>query len=361
VSILTIEKSFRRQNVEILAAVRNTASKHKSDTSRSWSESAGVIRNLEWTRRGDFLEVSGTVTNVTKGSLSHLMLRIKLYNEDGRLLLTDDFHLTNRVLKSGQTSAFKYSCEWRPGIQDVSVTVCPYPSEMDISVDPSPQIKIREINELEDELLVGRKKVKIQKGDLVFARVDDVLDKSAALGGPVRLVTRSPYYHMFVYDHAGKFVHAFWPTTEENDIFRFYLKRPNLLLAFGRPLHKNFSEATPEEGAGAVRYSRTQIGKPYDVAANFSYLFRSDGLQKVPYFLRRIFDKSNRFKSTRKWQCSGLACAAWYHASGIVFADNLHDRMYLSPADIAESIYCKLICNLKISEGEPLLLIRKDS
>ncbi len=344
--------------MEILTAVTKKIPRQVSDTSRSWSANAGLIRNLTWTRCGDFLEVSGTVTNAAKEGLSHLMLRIKLYNEEGRLLLTDDFHLTNRLLAPRESSKFKYSCEWRPGIRDVSVAICPYPSELDISVDPSPQIKIREINEQEDELLVGRKRVKIQKGDLVFARVDDVLDKSAALGGPVRLVTRSPYYHMLVYDHAGKFVHAFWPTTEENDIFHFYLTRPNLLLAFGRPLHKDLSEASPEEGARAIRYSRAQIGKPYDVGANFSYLFRTDGVQKMPYFLRKFFDKNNRLRSAKKWQCSGLACAAWFHAAGIKFADNLQDYIYLSPADMAESMYVKVYAYLKVADGEPTLLKR---
>lgn len=342
--------------MEILTAVRKTIQGHGTDSSRSWSESACAIKNLEWSRRGDFLEVSGTVTNLTQESLPHLMLRIKLYNKDSRLLLTDDFHLTNRLLKSGQTSAFRYSCEYRNGISLASVSVCPYPSELDISVDPSPRIRIRELSLLQDELSVGNKKVIIQKGDLVFARVDDVLDKSAALGGPVRLVTRSPYYHMLIYNHAAKFVHAFWPATEENDLFDFYLKRPNLLLAFGRPLHKDFSEATPEEGSRAVEYSKTQIGKPYDVGANFSYLFRTDGVQKMPYFLRRFFDKSNRLRSSRKWQCSGLACAAWFNAAGIEFADNLQDYIYLSPADMAESNYTRLYAYLKVSDGEPTLL-----
>lgn len=159
------------------------------------------------------------------------MLRVKVYNLERRLLLTDDFHLTNRLLAPSESSEFKYSCEWRTGIGHINVSICPYPSKLDISVDPSPRINIREINELEDELIVGQKKVKIQKGDLVFARVDDVLDKSAALGGPVRLVTRSPYYHMLLYDHGGRFIHAFWPTTEENTLERFYLTRPNLLLS----------------------------------------------------------------------------------------------------------------------------------
>lgn len=344
--------------MEILAAVRKQGPREGLDTSMSWTSKACLIRDLRWQRKGDFLEVQGSITNVIKSSLSHLMLRVKVYNEDSRLLLTDDFHLTNRLLAPRESSEFKYSCEWRNGVVRIDVSVCPYPSELDISVDPSPRIRIRELDALQDELTVGRKKVVIRKGDLVFARVDDVLDKSAALGGPVRLVTRSPYYHMLIYDHAGKFIHAFWPTTEENDIFDFYLKRPNLLLAWGRPLHKDGAEASSIEGAKALEYAKTQIGKPYDVGANFSYLFRSDGIQKMPYFLRRFFDRSNRLKSSKKWQCSGLACEAWYRAAGIEFADNLDDYIYLSPADMAESMYVKLYAHLKVSGGEPTLLKR---
>jgi hypothetical protein len=344
-----------------MLAVKREAARKGGGRGKGWRSDAGRVENVAWGRSGDFLLVEGTVTNVTQKSLPHLLLRIKVYNTKGRLILTDDFHLTNRRLRPAQTSRFKYEGEWKEGISAVKVSACPYPSEMDIAVDPSPLIKIRELNLFQDELSVGDKKAVVQAGDLIFARVDDVLDKSAALGGPVRLVTRSPYYHMLIYDHGGRFIHAFWPTTEENTLERFYLRRPNLLLAWGRPVHSDGTQVSPKEGARAVGFARTQIGKPYDVAANLSYLFRTDGMQKVPYFLRRIFDKSNRFKSSRKWQCSGLACAAWYHAAGIVFADNLHDRMYLSPADIAESIYCKLICNLRITEGEPLLLTRGGS
>jgi cell wall-associated NlpC family hydrolase len=348
-------------DMEMLAVKREAAAKKSAGRGRGWTIDAGRVENVTWGRRGDFLFVEGTVTNITQNSLPHLLLRIKVYNTKGRLILTDDFHLTNRRLRPAQTSRFKYEGEWKEGISAVKVNACPYPSELDIAVDPSPLIKIRELNPLQDELSVGDKKAMVQAGDLIFARVDDVLDKSAALGGPVRLLTRSPYYHMLIYDHDGKFVHAFWPTTEENTLERFYLCRPNLLLSWGRPVHRDGREASSKEGARAVKFAKTQIGKPYDVGANFSYLFRSDGIQKMPYFLRRFFDRSNRLKSSKKWQCSGLACAAWYHAAGIVFADNLRDLVYLSPADIAESIYCTLICNLKVIEGEPLLLTRGGS
>ncbi|GEM_PF-1552888 len=326
---------------------------------KQWDSRACRISNPVLEKDGDFFIVKGKVMNITSYALPHLQLRVSIYSAENRLLLRDDFHLSDRKLLPGRPADFKLEGEWREGMSRVRVDVCPHPSKFNPNIAPSSRIKIREIDSYRDELILGEKRMSLQTGDLVFVKADDVTDETILFGGIVKLLTRSPFYHMIIYDHGGRFVHAGWPKVEVNNLWRIFLRKPNISLFWGRPLHHNGREVAAEEGARAVAFAKREIGKRYDIGANISYLFRSDGMQKTPMILRKVFDNNNYFRNRRRWQCSGIVCAAWYDAAGILFGDNINDITYLSPADIYESIYCKLLCTLEIIHGEARLLTKR--
>lgn len=325
---------------------------------QDWDTRACRIEGLSLKKDGDFFIVSGSVTNLTGKILPHLQLRLAILDKQGRVMLRDDFHLTDHMLAPGSSAPFRLEGEWREGMCKVQVVVCPHNSKRDISISPSVHIRIRELDSLTDELAVGEKRSVIQKGDIVFARADDVTDETMIFGSIVRYVTRSPFYHMVLYDHAGRFVHAGWPRVENNSLWVYFLPKPNITLCWGRPLYPDGRQVGAGEGARAIAYARTQIGKRYDIGANIPFVFRDDGLRKTPGFIRRMFRFRNRMRNLRRWQCSGIIAAAWFHASGITFTDNVKDIIYLSPADMYESIYCRQICTLKIVDGKPRLLTK---
>jgi hypothetical protein len=333
----------------------------KGKICKQWDGRACRIDDLNLQQDGDFYVVTGKATNVIQYSLPHLELRLSFYDTDRRLILKRDFHVTNRVLVPRQTCRFKFEGEWRPGMSSVQAEVCPYPSKRDINIDiPSP-IHIRELNPYQDELIVGSKRSTIQKGDLIFVRADDLSDITIAFGGLVRLVTRSPFYHMVVYDHGGRFVHAGWPKVEDGSLWDYFLRKPNLVLSWGRCLYRDGREVTGIDGDKAVSFIEAQMGKRYDLLANLSFLFRSDGIPNTPYSLRKVFQSKNHFNHRRRWGCSEIVGAAWYFAAGIVFVENMADKTYVSPADIYDSLYCRQICQLKILEGVPSLLVKQST
>jgi uncharacterized protein YycO len=222
--------------------------------------------------------------------------------------------------------------------------------------NPKPQF--REINTWQDELRLGSKKAVIQRGDIIFIAGENVTDITGVFGTAVTLVTNSPYYHMALYDHAGRFVHAGWPKVESRDLRTSYLKKTSVILTWGRPIHHDGSPVTEKEASEVIRFSEEQIGKPYDVLANLSFLLRSDGLPEVPPILHGLFQERNWLHDSRKWHCSELVGAAWFHGAGVSFVDDMKSKIYLSPADIYDSLYQDVVCTLKRRDGRFKLLTK---
>ncbi len=222
----------------------------------------------------------------------------------------------------------------------------------------NPKPRFREINHWQDELRLGTKRALIQRGDILFVAGENVTDITGVFGTAVTLVTNSPYYHMGLYDHGGRFVHAGWPKVESRDLRTFYLKKTNVILTWGRPRHHDGSPVTEKEVSEVIRFSEEQIGKPYDVLANLSFLLRADGLPEVPVIMHKLFQERNWLQDSRKWHCSELVGAAWFKATGVSFVEDMKSKTYLSPADIYDSLYQDVVCTLKLRDGRFRLLTK---
>ncbi len=221
-----------------------------------------------------------------------------------------------------------------------------------------PEFSIREINEWQDELRLGHKKALIQRGDIIFIAAENITDITGVFGSAVILVTNNPYYHMAMYDHSWRFIHAGWPKVESRDLRSFYLTKQNVILTWGRPKHQDGRPVTEKEANSATAFAEEQIGKSYDVLANLSFVLRADGLAEIPPLVHKIFQDRNWLHDRDKWHCSELLGAAWYHAAEVVFVEDVKSKTYLSPADIYDSLYQDLVCTLKIRDGKPTLLTK---
>jgi cell wall-associated NlpC family hydrolase len=218
--------------------------------------------------------------------------------------------------------------------------------------------RFREINTWQDELRLGSKRAVIQRGDILFIGGENVTDITGVFGTAVTLVTNSPYYHMAIYDHAGRFVHAGWPKVESRDLRVFYLKKSNGILTWGRPRHADGRPVTEEEASKVIAFAEEQIGKPYDVLANLSFLLRVDGLPEIPPFVHKLFQERNWLEDHNRWHCSELVGASWFKAAGVIFVEDMDSKSYLSPADIYDSLYQDVVCTLKLRDGRFKLLTK---
>jgi len=222
----------------------------------------------------------------------------------------------------------------------------------------NPKPRLRGLNDWQDELRLGLKRAVIQRGDIMFVTGENIADITGVFGTAVSLVTSNPYYHVALYDHAGRFVHAGWPKVEGQDIWSYYLQKPKVVLTWGRPRHRDGREVTKEEAAAALAFAEKQIGKSYDVLANLSFVFRADGLPELAPGLYKIFQDRNWLHDANKWHCSELVGAAWYHGAGVIFVEDMKSKTYLSPADIYDSLYLELVCTLKKQERRFTLLTK---
>ncbi len=222
----------------------------------------------------------------------------------------------------------------------------------------SPKPQIRELNPWQDELRLGNRKAVIQRGDILFIAGENVIDITGVFGAAVILVTNNSYYHMALYDHAWRFVHAGWPKVESRDLRSFYLAKSNVTLTWGRPCHPDARPVTEEEARKALDFAEKQIGKSYDVLSNLSFVLRADGLPEIPAFLCKLFQERNWLDDKDKWHCSELVGAAWYHGADVAFVNDMKNKTYLSPADIYDSLYQDVVCTLKIRDGKFKLLTK---
>ncbi len=323
-----------------------------------WDENACRVEDLTFRRTGDFFVVRGRVTNTLDCTIPHPELRLELFDAFKKLIYTKVFHIVKRRFGPGETCEFKFEDEWRKGSARARVVTNPSNSSREIRVAPPPHLAINELNEWQDELVCGTKHAVIQKGDMVFASVSEVTEPPLVFGSIVQLVTRSPYYHMVMYDHGGRFVHAGWPRVEARDICQYYFKRPNTVLAWGRPRTPGGRSPEPGEASQAVAFLEKRIGKPYDILGNLPFIFRADGLARVPFFLRKMTQDRSTAAEKRNWQCSEIVAAAWYNAAHVSFVENMHDRTYLSPADIYESTNTDIVCILRLNNGGTTLLVK---
>jgi uncharacterized protein YycO len=221
-----------------------------------------------------------------------------------------------------------------------------------------PKPRLREINTWQDELILGAKRAVIQRGDVVFVAGQNVNNIVGVFGAVVTLVTHNQYYHVLLYDHAWRFVHAGWPKVESQDLRGFYLKEADVSLTWGRPKHQDGRQVSAEEAKKVINFVETQIGKPYDVLANLSFLLRMDGLPEIPPLVQKLFQDRNWLHDRNKWHCSELVGAAWFHGAGVSFVKDVKSKTYLSPADIYDSLYQDLVCTLRKREGKYTLLTK---
>jgi hypothetical protein len=222
----------------------------------------------------------------------------------------------------------------------------------------NPKPRIREINTWRDELILGTKRAVIQRGDVVFVAGQDVNNIVGVFGAVVTLVTRNQYYHVLLYDHAWRFVHAGWPKVESQDIRGSYLKEADVSLTWGRPRHRDGQPISEEEAKKVIDFAEAEIGKPYDVLANLSFLLRMDGLPEIPPLVQKMFQDRNWLEDRNKWHCSELVGAAWFHGASISFVEDVKSKTYLSPADIYDSLYQDVVCTLKLRDGRFKLLTK---
>lgn len=222
----------------------------------------------------------------------------------------------------------------------------------------NPKPRLREFNTWQDELILGSKKARIQRGDMIFVAGENISDIVGVFGTAVTLVTHNPYYHMLLYDHAWRFVHAGWPKVESRDLRSFYLNKSNVILTWGRPRHHDGVAVNPEEARKVIAFCETEIGKPYDVMANLSFLLRMDGLPEIPPIVNKVFQDRNWLHDKNKWHCSELVGAAWYHGARVSFVEDMKSKTYLSPADIYDSLYHDVVCTLKVKDGRYSLLTK---
>lgn len=222
----------------------------------------------------------------------------------------------------------------------------------------NPKPRIRELNTWQDELTLGTKKTTVQRGDIIFVGGENISDVVGVFGSAVTLVTHNPYYHMLLYDHAWRFVHAGWPRVESRDLRSFYLNKSNVVLTWGRPRHHDGTSVTADEAQKVISFAEAEIGKPYDVLANLSFLLRMDGLSEMPPLVHKIFQERNWLEDRNKWHCSELVGAAWYHGAGVSFVEDMKSKIYLSPADIYDSLYQDVVCTLKLRDGRFRLLTK---
>lgn len=218
--------------------------------------------------------------------------------------------------------------------------------------------RIREINQWQDEIRMGRKRAVIQRGDILFIAGENVSDVTGLFGSAVILITHNPYYHMGIYDHGWRFVHAGWPKVESRDLRSYYLKKSDVTITWGRPKHPDLSPVTPGEVRKALDFAEKQIGKSYDVLANLSFIFRADGLPEIPPVVKKIFQERNWLQDGKRWHCSELVGAAWFHGADVTFVKDMKNKTYLSPADIYDSLYQDLVCTLKKRDGKITLLTK---
>jgi cell wall-associated NlpC family hydrolase len=312
---------------------------------RLWDENACRVENLTFRRTGDFFVVRGRVTNTLGCIIPHPELRLELFDSSAKLLYCKVFHLVKRRFEPGDACEFKFEDEWRKGAASARVVTNPANSS-------------RDLNEWQDELICGPKHAVIQRGDMVFASVSEVTESPLVFGSIVQLVTRSPYYHMVMYDHGGRFVHAGWPKVEARNIWQYYFKRPNTVLAWGRPRTPDGRSPKSDEASQAVAFLEKRIGKPYDILGNLPFIFRADGLAKIPFFLRKLTQDRGTSHDKKTWQCSEIVAAAWYNAAHVSFVEDMHDRTYLSPADIYESTSTDIVCILRLNNGGTTLMVK---
>jgi hypothetical protein len=220
---------------------------------------------------------------------------------------------------------------------------------------------LSELDEWREVLFLGPyKRAEIHRGDVVLVTDEDVDDVAEVMGAVVTMVTHSVYYHALVYDHAWHFIHAFATEVFADDIRDFYLKKTNVTLTWLRPRHADPGRTIGAgETAAVVEFARRQVGKPYDLWANLAFLFRADGVSRVPDWLRTLFQNRNWLEDHGKWHCSELAAAAWWSGCGVRFTDDMQSKTFLSPADLSDSIYGDVVCSLKIKNGGYQLLTKQ--
>jgi hypothetical protein len=204
-------------------------------------------------------------------------------------------------------------------------------------------------------IVLGDRRALIQRGDVMLLtgqRVDEISELFAAA---VTYFTRSVYYHAMVYDHDWRFWHAF-----ETRVFRaavpgFFFNETEVALSWLRPRRRDGRPLTRADTARVVNFCRRQNGKKYDLWANAAFLFRADGMMWIPARIRpilwRLFQDRNWLRNPNRWHCSELAAAAWLVGAGVNFVDGMKQKIFVSPADIYDSIYTELVCTIKLSGG----------
>lgn len=211
-----------------------------------------------------------------------------------------------------------------------------------------------------EHIVLGDRRALIQRGDVLLVAGQRVDELSEAFGALVTYFTRSVYYHAMVYDHAWNFWHAFQTHVFQTNVPDFFFKETDVALSWLRPRRRDGRPLTSSDTARVVDFCRRQNGKKYDLWANLGFLFRADGTMWIPACIRpilwRLFQDRNWLRNPNRWHCSELVAGAWLVGASVEFVEGMQQKIFVSPADIYDSLYTELVCTLKISGGAFQLL-----
>ncbi len=365
-------------------------------------------------REGDFFVLTGRIEVRDKPQLrncyfSHLMIRLIVHYTDGQTPREQDvFHITDREFRFGESREFRFEGEYGENLDVNHFELVVLPSKeqprQEQPVSVSNGLKLEAVSDFQDRISLDGKSALIQRGDVVL--VDQPTPKNifSIFEASVRFVTRSKYHHALLYDHGWQCYHAVEPHAAYGDLRKLYFEDNDLTLTWLRPLNPDTgAEAVEEDTHPAMKFAREVIDRKasYDMWANLAFILRADGrhfstemfgflMKKASWFPRFLlylfsrhlrwkskkYDRYNRMEDPHKYHCSEFVAAAWYKtlASGqgqtkaqaqtpgwrnrFRFIDGMINCTYVSPADIFDSNYTKIVCTLKVENGRYRLLTR---
>jgi len=231
----------------------------------------------------------------------------------------------------------------------------------ELAVDRMPELEpVPGYEDWREYIILGDRRAMIQRGDIMLLtgqRVDEIAELFAAA---VTYFTRSVYYHAMIYDHRWKFWHAYETSVFSARVPEFFFNETEVSLSWLRPRRHDGGPITGLDTARVVNFARRQNGKKYDLWANAAFLFRADGMMWIPACIRPIlwnlFQNRNWLRNPNRWHCSELAAASWLMGADVTFVDGMKQKIFVSPADLYDSIYTELVCTLRLSGGAFQLL-----